>query len=336
MTDSLSVARRVADPDSGRRSLFVVVDTEEEFDWDAPYSRENVGVTAMRYIDRVQRIFDRFGLKPTYVIDYPVASTPDGYLPLVDIWRDRRCTVGAHVHPWVNPPHDEALGPRNSFLMNLPERLQEAKLRALVDAIGSRFDAPRVFKAGRYGLSAATVPLLEGAGFEVDTSVCPRHDFSAQHGPSFDSFDSEPFFLTPALLEVPCTADYTGWAGPLRQGLHRMASAPAMAPLRAVGVLSRMRASNRIMLSPEGNTFEEMQRLARALVRRGLRAFTLSFHSPSVVPGHTPYVRTERDLSVFLASIERFCDFFFGELDGVPDSHLEYRARLLSTADVSV
>src|SRR5262245_33737628 len=108
-------------PHDARPHLFVVVDTEEEFDWGAPYERANTSVTAMRHIARCQRIFDRFGIKPIYVVDYPVASQPDGYLPLLEILRDNRCDIGAHLHPWVNPPYDEPLSVRNSFTMNLPD-----------------------------------------------------------------------------------------------------------------------------------------------------------------------------------------------------------------------
>ena len=41
-----------------RPTLMVVVDTEEEFDWSAPFSRQATGVTAMRHIDRAQRLCD--------------------------------------------------------------------------------------------------------------------------------------------------------------------------------------------------------------------------------------------------------------------------------------
>ena len=59
-------------PSDSKPQLFVVVDTEEEFDWSAPFSRTNTGVSAMARIGRVQHIFDRFGIKPTYVVDHPV------------------------------------------------------------------------------------------------------------------------------------------------------------------------------------------------------------------------------------------------------------------------
>ena len=68
-------------PDA-RPLLFVVVDTEEEFDWDAPFSRRSTGGTAMRHIDRLQSVLADRRNVPTYVIDFPVASQPEGCGPL--------------------------------------------------------------------------------------------------------------------------------------------------------------------------------------------------------------------------------------------------------------
>ena len=319
----------------GRPHLFTVVDTEEEFDWNAPYRRENTHVTAMRYIDRAQSVFDRFGVKPAYVIDYPVATQPEGFAPLVGIARDGRCDIGAHLHPWVNPPFDEDLSVANSFTMNLPVALQRAKLQHLCDAIEKVFGRPpAVFKAGRYGLGRETVHILEELGFTVDVSVCPRYDFSSQRGPDYSGFDSDPFFLTESLLEVPCTVDYTGWAGGLRPGLHRLASSPSLERLRAVGILARTGLANRIMLSPEGNSFEEMRALTDALIDRGCSMFTLSFHSPSLAPGHTPYVRSEGDLEAFLETLEQYLHYFMQERGGVAAVHREFRAATAPTPEL--
>ena len=55
--------------------LCVVVDTEEEFDWSAPFSRSAVGVTAIQEVGRLQKVLEPFSTIPTYVIDYPVATT---------------------------------------------------------------------------------------------------------------------------------------------------------------------------------------------------------------------------------------------------------------------
>ena len=316
-------------------TLFVVVDTEEEFDWNAPYRRSNTAVTAMRHIGRAQSIFERFGVSPTYVIDYPVAAQPEGYEPLQEIAAAGRCLIGAHLHPWVNPPYDEDVNAHNSFMMNLPAWLQRSKLEALSQAIASRFPSPRVFKAGRYGLGQETVTILDSLGFEVDNSVSPAMDFTREGGPSFIGMNSMPFFLTNDLLELPCTIDYVGWAGTFRETLHNLASNEALQRVRAVGVLAKAGVVNKIMLSPEGNSFNEMRALTESLMARAHRTFTLTFHSPSVASGHTPYVRSESDLQKFLGDIERFCEFFFGTLGGVASSPLEFKA-LASSVQESV
>ena len=49
--------------------LFMVVDTEEEFDWSQPFSRDNVSVGAIPETKRLQDVVEPHGLKPTYVID---------------------------------------------------------------------------------------------------------------------------------------------------------------------------------------------------------------------------------------------------------------------------
>ena len=69
-------------PSTQRPILLVVIDTEEEFDWTAAFDRGETAVKAMREIHRAQTLFDEFGIRPTYVVDYPVASQPDGFLPL--------------------------------------------------------------------------------------------------------------------------------------------------------------------------------------------------------------------------------------------------------------
>jgi hypothetical protein len=324
------VGRVKPDPQS-RPQLFVVVDTEEEFDWSAPFSRANTSVSAMAHIGRAQSIFDKFDIQPTYVVDYPVASSAQGSERLREYLTDGRCSIGAHLHPWVTPPLTEDVNGRNSFTCNLAESLQLEKIRELSMTIESQFGIrPTIFKAGRYGLGTTTVRVLEQLGYEVDMSVTPRLDFTNIGGPSFTGFDTSPFFLTERLLEIPCTVDFAGWLRGAGTLLHRIASTDLMQKVRALGVLRRSGMLNRIMLSPEGNTFDELCELAAVLAAAGCRTFTLTFHSPSVVPGHTPYVRTLQDLERFLRDIERFCEFFLSNLDGIPMTPSTFRAHALA------
>jgi len=84
------------------------------------------------------------------------------------------------------------------------------------------------------------------------------------------------------------------------------------------------------LLSPEGYSFNDLARLVRAEVRRGERVLSLTLHSPSFVPGHTPYVRNDADLSAFLTVLRRLFGYFFGALGGRASTPFEVAELLRS------
>lgn len=61
--------------DFGSRFM-LVVDTEEEFDWNAPFDRESRAVTITQAMRRGQDYFRAAGVRPLYVTDYPVMDDP--------------------------------------------------------------------------------------------------------------------------------------------------------------------------------------------------------------------------------------------------------------------
>lgn len=309
--------------------LLVVIDTEEEFDWNAPPSRDATGVSAMDYIFRAQEIFDEYGIKPCYVIDYPVASKEEGYRALKSIYDDGRCEIGAHLHPWVSPPFEETVCPQNTFPGNLDATLERAKLLALREQIQDVFGfQPIIYKAGRYGVGPNTEAILEELGFEIDVSFCPPVDYSSVYGPDFSDCHASPFWFgkQKELLEIPVSGDFVGWAGPYRKSLYGLGQKLRFAKLPAI--LARIGAVDRLMLSPEGFTSEEHLRLTDFLFHKGVRTFTWSFHSPSVVPGFTDYVQNEAQLKQFLDSFRVFFDYFFNELGGEATTPVKLRDKL--------
>jgi len=317
--------------DTDRPLLQVVVDTEEEFDWSQPHARANVATSAMRFQPRAHAVFDRYGLRPTYVIDYPVANRDDGFRPLLELFQAGRCDIGTHLHPWVNPPHTEAVTNRNSYPGNLPAEIEREKLRILTDRIAERFGRrPTIYKAGRYGVGPATAGTLEELGYEIDMSVLARTDLTSNEGPDFVDCDTAPYWFgkNRRLLEIPMTVGFIGFAFRHAPRLYRrLINAPGyVRRLRLTGFAARLGLFERITLTPEGIAHADHRRLAKALVARGHRVFTFSYHSPSLEPGHTPYVRNMAELDEFLGRFDRFFEFFFGELGGRPASATEIRA----------
>jgi len=312
-------------PREQRPILLVVIDTEEEFDWSAPFDRRNTRVTHMREIDRLQAVFDEFGIRPIYVVDYPIASQRDAADALRAIHASGRAEIGAHLHPWVSPPFDEEVTARNSYPGNLPRDLERRKLGVLADAIEEGVGVrPRSYKAGRYGLGPNTAATLAELGFEVDLSPCPAFDLSADGGPDYSLFPVEPFWLDEPhrLLSIPTTGAFVGFLRDF-SGLYRLAVRPELSWAHLPGILSRLHALDRLRLTPEGFLPEHHRRITRALLDRGVRTFTFSLHSPSVKPGCTPYVRSDREREQFLDACRRYFDFFLGELHGVAMTAIE-------------
>ncbi|MGH7091630.1 MAG: polysaccharide deacetylase family protein [Stellaceae bacterium] len=304
---------------SGPPRLLVSVDTEEAFDWSKPYDRSAIDVDHIRHLDRAQRIFERYGVRPLYLVDYPVAAQERGHRPLREWLADGRCAVGAHLHHWVNPPFEEEVSVWNSYPGNLDPALERAKLTRLVETIEASFgQRPLIYRAGRYGIGPATGAILEELGFAIDSSVVPRTDFSPGLGPDFRDFSTDFFRFGPSesILEVPLTVGWHGrlkHLGPRLQPLSQQALAMR---LHVPGILARTGLLERIRLTPEGNSFRELKRLTRSLLAAGVRFFNLTYHSPSLEAGNTPYVRNDAELAALLSVIARYCDYFFGECGG--------------------
>ncbi|HLY45599.1 MAG TPA: glycosyltransferase [Stellaceae bacterium] len=298
--------------------LLAVIDTEEEFDWGAPPpSRAAIG--NLREQAAAQKIFDRFGIVPTYAVDYPVASRPDGFKPLAELAQDGRCEIGAHLHPWVNPPVEEERNERNSFPGNLPRQLERAKLIRLTETIEANFGRkPLLYRAGRYGLGPHTFETLAELGYQIDCSILPFVDLTDKEGPDYTDCGNDLSWVGPGrrLLEMPVTTAVIGGLANGNRGFYRAAFSRRAERAHLPGALARLRLLDRIRLTPEGTSLAEAMRLTDAMVRQGQRVFVISYHSSSLKIGETRYVRSAADLARFLSWIEGFLEHFFGKHNG--------------------
>jgi glycosyltransferase involved in cell wall biosynthesis len=320
----------------GKPILIVVVDAEAEFDWDGPFLRTLVSVRNLSQQVVVQDIFDRLGVRPAFLVDYAVATRAEGYEPIRDLLRSGRCEIGAHLQPWENPPFAEELGVYTSFNHNLPAWLQKEKLRRLTDAIVDSFDIrPVAYRAGRYGVGDEIAPILSSLGYRIDLSVLHGHDLRRRHGPDFRRTFEGPYWFGADrdLLEIPLTTGFSGVLAPGRTPvsnatLYNLLCAPGPTKWHLPGVLARLGLLERMTLTPEGMSVGELKRLTRLLLRRGQRVFTFSYHSSSLLPGYTPYVRTSADLDRMIRTMEEYLHYFIEEVGGVAMTPMELRAML--------
>lgn len=281
-------------PGFGQRFI-VTVDTEEEFDWTQPLGRTGHGLSHVPRLARFQQFCESLGVAPIYLIDYPIATDPAAVAALGDAVAAGRAEIGVQLHPWVSPPHDEEVNGFNSYAGNLPPALEAAKFNTLKETIERAFGkSPLIYRAGRYGVGPASAGILSNAGIAIDTSVRARFDYSSTGGPNFRDHPVAPWWVDKpgGLMELPLTTVFWGM---LRQ------QGPLLYPLlwrmpKLRGLLARIAMLERIPLTPEGVSIEEAIKGIDIALDDGLPVLVFSFHSPSLRPGLTPYVRDEDDL----------------------------------------
>ena len=281
------VDRLVAWPAGFGTRFTIFCDVEEEFDWRRPLDRAQRSTLAIAAMPGAHRRFADRGAGLTCMVDHPVAVDPAAIEALAGVAQDPRSAIGAQLHPWVNPPFSEPVTPANSYAGNLPQALEAAKIDALTEALMAAFGRrPLAYRAGRYGIGPATIALLAARGYRLDSSIRAGYDYRGDGGPDFGAIGNAAY-RSGGLVELPFSTVYTG---PLRrQGalLHRAARWLPRGP----GLLAHAGLLNRVSLTPEDMPIDEALTAVSVAVAEGQRLLAFSFHSPSLEPGHTPYVR---------------------------------------------
>ncbi len=297
--------------------LVVTIDTEED-NW-GDHAGQSCTLGNIERIPRLQRVFQDRGARPTYLITHPVATSRAG-TEILGRYRDEGvCEIGSHPHPWNTPPVEEERTVFNSYISHLPAALQYRKLQVLRDTIAARFGIrPTSYRSGKWGFSDDVARNLVRLGYTVDSSISPTWDWSPFGGHDFSSHLHEPFVyrLGPSageaggsLLEVPASIGFL-------QGRQALAnscfwSIKRRLPLggRVAGLLSRLGVLNQVCVSPETHDAPRMIRLSRTLLDGGARVINMFFHSPSLLAGCSPFVKTEGEVDRFIARIDAVLAF---------------------------
>lgn len=296
-----------------RARILLGVDTEADDQWSAA-ARERLTVRNVHELPRLQELCDRYGVRPTYLVTYEMATGDEARKVLAELASTRRCEIATHHHPWSTPPVvDGHLYPS----MLAPEHFRE-QLRVLTDAVAAVSGrAPVSYRAGRNGFTGWQVPMLEEMGYCVDSSVDPFFNERRKGGPSFAGAPLVPYFVSPddprragasRLLEIPVTSALDRrWPRWLETAYADVSSAYHFRrALRLLGI------ARPIWLRPSYSKPEDMKRLARRILDdvfyEGAPA-NIIFHSSELLAGASPYNPTQKDVEGFFRDLESLLAF---------------------------
>jgi hypothetical protein len=302
--------------------LIITIDTEED-NWTS-WCAANNPVGNIEQIIPLQKLFDRYGARPTYLVSYPVASNPRSVQILKRILEEGKCEIGMHCHPWNTPPvkDREEIGEQDTMLCNIPADLVYEKLSHLDDTIYRNFGVKaQSFRAGRWGFGPAVARALCRLDYRFDTSVTPYVNWEDDKGPDFSGFGLESFKFTAQgiaeksengfLVEIPVTI------GVLHRSIHNLqiwikTLRKALAQrVKFNGILKKLTFMNTVWLSPELTEPGDMILLANRMKKNNASFLNLTFHSVSLQKGLSPFVKTKEDEVRFMESIECFLRFAY-------------------------
>ena len=132
-------------------ALLVAIDTEGDNQWSAD-ARRHQTFRNTRTLNRLHDFFARHGVRPTYVVTWPVATDAESASMLRTLLARGDCEVGAHHHAWETPPFTPEDVDRHPYALSLSDAQFDAQLASLTTAITSAIGTPPVsYRSGRFG-----------------------------------------------------------------------------------------------------------------------------------------------------------------------------------------
>ncbi|WP_255438904.1 polysaccharide deacetylase family protein [Aestuariibacter sp. GS-14] len=293
-------------------TLFILtIDTEEEWQWDGPFPQDNCQVENVQRIPQFQSFCEEMGIRPTYFVDYAVAANPNAVKAINQARQNNHCEIGAHLHPWCNPPYFGQTNEAESHVVNLPLAHIEAKLDELMRVLTEQFNTqPKSFRTGRWGIDSKVLTLLAERGFRVDSSVYPfyRNEYFSCEGsplvPYWPDFNDP---LSPGhqrqIMEIPVTAGFNRRDYGFSEKLHRLGETAPLKLLHTIGLLWHSRLLRKIYLSPELNDEQNLCMLVDTAIKRQHRVIHMYLHSSSLIDGATGFFEETNSLQIICQRI---------------------------------
>lgn len=292
-----------------KKKIFFVmtIDTEEEWDWNKGFSTGKPSVQNIQNIPKFQAFCNELGVKPTYFIDYAIASDPPSVKCFKEPLAKGECEIGAHLHPWITPPIEEDIHNENTHAINLPPDLVKRKLKILTQKLKDEFGGrPLTFRSGRWGVNGTLLKTLVEEGYQTDSSVYP---FYADSSFSYYEATDTPYWpdlndcthegTQRDIFEMPVTSGFNLPNFARCQKIHQFFSAKPWSTFHAIGILWHLNIMRKLQLSPELADAPNMITLINTCLKRGHRIIHMFLHSSSLLPGGSPYVSNEDDEKTF-------------------------------------
>lgn len=261
-------------------------------------------------------LFNKYGAIPTYLLSNEVMEDKAAVETLKAL--EGCYEYGTHLHAdYVGPNkrYDEYSGTMTEdFQKDYPPEIEEAKLKNLTRLFEQKIGySPKSFRAGKFGISEHTISILERLGYLVDTSVTPYllwwNNVSLV---DFLKASNLPYYpvsqgIGHKVLEVPITIETNFLNKALYKKVFPFLIQPSVYRF-SFRVINKLLPCRWLRPFPHYSS-QEMIDISEKVIRKNkgrMVVLNMMFHSTEVMPGKSPYIKSQDDQANFLDRIEGY------------------------------
>jgi len=295
-------------------SFLITIDTEGDNLWSRPRitTTENAA-----YLLRFQNLCEKYGLKPTYLTNYEMASSSVFQKMGKDIIKRRTGEIGMHLHAWDMPPvfklteDDVRFHP---YLIEYPEKVMRQKIEIMTDRLENLFGVKMLsHRAGRWSFDERYAKLLIEFGYKVDCSVTPHISWESQQGDpqkkggtDYTKFPENAYFIDP--LDISCPGNSAFLEIPVSVNnkfalINNLASSPIFSRIVLVRKISN-HFSPKFWLRPNGENLKQMLGCLKNATASKRDYVEFMLHSSELMPGGSPKFKSESSIEHLYVCLE--------------------------------
>lgn len=278
------------------KSFIITVDTEGDNLW-RYHDGKKINVKNAEYIEPFQVMCQQFNFKPVYLVNYEMAEC-DLFVNQSREWLSNgNCEIGLHLHAWNNPPFHRLEGRYKGqpYLIEYPKEIMEDKFRIIYNLLCERYNQPPLsHRAGRWAMNEDYFSILNKFGIRIDCSYTPLINWEHSKGRTMGGSNYKNVSLQPScidgIFEVPMTV--------------RMTDVPSHRPWYKR--FRRERLPRNIWMRPAMQSLNDLESLVDMIEAEPQTDYIeFMIHSSELMPGGSPYCRTDKDVREFLSKIRK-------------------------------
>ena len=275
------------------RYFIVSIDTEADSSdhWLMRWPFQTKGVT-IGVKERLTPLFQKYGVRPTYLLAHEILEDDNAMNVLLNT---PDCELGTHLH-WHDPKRFPYHDKMHRYFVQCHFSYDEEyeQMKYLTDLFWKKTGySPLSVRAGRFGAGPNTGKILMDLGYKTDSSVTPHIKHVYPDAGSIADYTNSPEFpyriQKDGDLFVP--GDGSLWEIPVSIRMRKRYWDP-------FGLLSK-----KILFWFRPRYAENWQLLHFLLFAKKNGVINLMFHNVEVLPGLSPYTKSEEDVKRYLGTL---------------------------------